>query len=58
MKKMKFKIVFLTLILASMLIVVDSASAAPIKFKQIVQVVNAKPGKASYTKFLKIASSR
>lgn len=54
MRKIKFKIIFSTLILVSTLIISDSISAAPVKFKQVVQVVNATPGKANTQSFSKL----
>lgn len=54
MKKIQFKIIFSTVIFASMLMVAVSINAAPVKFKQVVQVVNATPGKAGTANFSKL----
>jgi hypothetical protein len=54
MKKTQFKLIFSIIILASMSIIAVTANAAPVKFKQVVQVVNAKPGKASTGSFSKL----
>ncbi len=54
MKKIQFKIMFSTIVFASMLMVAVSINAAPVKFKQVVQVVNAKPGKAGTANFSKL----
>ena len=55
MKKIKFKIIFSTIIiLLSMMMVAVSVNAAPVKFNQVVQVVNAKPGKANTGNFSKL----
>lgn len=55
MKKIQFKIMFSTIVFASMLMVAVSINAAPVKFKQVVQVVNAKPGKAATANFSKLS---
>ncbi len=55
MKKIQFKIIFSTIVFASMLMVTVSINAAPVKFKQVVQVVNAKPGKAATANFSKLS---
>ncbi len=54
MKKIQFKIIFSTVIFGSMLMVGVSVNAAPVKFKQVVQIVNAKPGKAGTANFSKL----
>jgi hypothetical protein len=54
MKNTQFKIIFSTIVLVSMLAIVGSVNAAPVKFKQVVQVVNAKPGKANTGTFSKL----
>lgn len=51
MKNTEFKIIFSTIVLVSMIAVFSSVNAAPVKFKQVVQVVNAKPGKANTGSF-------
>ena len=51
MKKIGLKLIFSTLVLSSTLIFFGSAEAAPVKFKQVVQVVSAKPGKANTSSF-------
>lgn len=54
MKNTQFKIIFSTIVLVSMIAVGSSVNAAPVKFKQVVQVVNAKPGKANTGNFSKL----
>ncbi len=54
---MQFKIIFSTIVLVSTLIIADSINAAPVKFNQIIQVVNAKPGKANSGSFAKLRLS-
>ena len=54
MKKVKLKTIFSAVIIVSMLILTDAANAAPVKFKQVIQVVNANPGKAGTRSFSKL----
>lgn len=55
MKKNQFKLIFSTAIFASISMIAVSINAAPVKFKQVVQVVNAKPGKAGTANFSKLS---
>lgn len=54
MKTMRFKLVLSTIILFSLMMVATTVNAAPVKFNQVVQVVNAKPGKAGNSNFAKL----
>ncbi len=54
MKRKELKIVFSTVSLALTLMFVSSIEASPVKFNQVVQVVNAKPGKANTGNFSKL----
>lgn len=54
MKKTQYKLIFSSIILASMSIAAVTVNAAPVKFKQVIQVVNAKPGKAGTGSFSKL----
>jgi hypothetical protein len=58
MKKLQFNYVLSVLALFSILIAAAPAKAAPVQFNQVVQVVNAKPGKANASGFaqLRLAS--
>lgn len=47
MKKLQFNYVLSAIALFSILIAATPAKAAPVQFNQVVQVVNAKPGKAN-----------
>ncbi len=57
MKKIEFKIVFSTIVFALLLALGGTSEAAPLKFKQVVQVVNASPGKAKIGSFSKLRVS-
>jgi len=46
MKNLKFRFFLSTIALYSIMMAATSANAAPVQFNQVVQVVNAKPGKA------------
>lgn len=54
MKKIRLKFIFLAVVLLSFSMFAGSIAAAPIKFKQVVQVINAKPGKAHTSSFSKL----
>jgi hypothetical protein len=58
MKTMKFKLVLSTIILFSLMMVAATVNAAPVKFNQVVQVINAKPGKAGNSNFAKLQIAR
>src|SRR4028119_1987991 len=47
MKNLQFNSIISALALSSILIAATPAKAAPVQFNQVVQVVNAKPGKAN-----------
>ncbi len=51
MKNLKIRFVFSVITLFSMLITFTTANAAPVKFNQVIQVINAKPGKAATSSF-------
>ena len=54
MKIFKLKLIFSAFIITSLMLVAAIANAAPVKFKQVVQIVNAKPGKAGTSNFTKL----
>lgn len=54
MKKLNFKTALSAVSLISMLMLATSVKAAPVRFEQVVQVVNAKPGKANSGGFTKL----
>lgn len=54
MNKLKIKLIISTFIITSLMLVAATANAAPVKFKQVVQIVNAKPGKAGNSNFTKL----
>jgi hypothetical protein len=54
MKKLNFKTALSVFSLISMLLIATSVKAAPVRFEQVVQVVNAKPGKANSGGFTKL----
>jgi PEP-CTERM motif len=54
MKKLNFKTALSAVSLISMLMIATSVKAAPVRFEQVVQVVNAKPGKANSGGFTKL----
>ena len=54
MKNLQFKSLLSAVTLFSILIVTVTAKAAPVQFNQVVQVVNAKPGKAATGAFARI----
>jgi PEP-CTERM motif len=54
MKKLNFKTALSAVSLISMLMIATSVKAAPVHFEQVVQVVNAKPGKANSGGFTKL----
>lgn len=51
MKNIRFRFIISGLCLASILTAVSSTLAAPVRLNQVVQVINAKPGKASTGNF-------
>ncbi len=54
MKNLTFKFILSTLALYSIVMTAITAQAAPIQFNQVVQVVDAKPGKATNGGFAKL----
>jgi hypothetical protein len=54
MKKLNLKTALSAFSLISMLLIATSVKAAPVHFEQVVQVVNAKPGKANSGGFTKL----
>jgi hypothetical protein len=54
MNKLNLKTVMSAVSLFSMLLIATSVKAAPVRFEQVVQVVNAKPGKANTGGFTKL----
>jgi hypothetical protein len=54
MKNLNFKTALSAVSLISMLMIATSVKAAPVRFEQVVQVVNAKPGKANSGGFTKL----
>ncbi len=58
MKKSNFRFTLSAIALYSLMMMAITAKAAPVQFRQIVQVVNAKPGKANTSGFaqLRLAS--
>lgn len=54
MKTIKLKLLISTFIITSLMLVAATANAAPVKFKDVVQKVNAKPGKAGSSNFAKL----
>ncbi|MCW5959166.1 MAG: PEP-CTERM sorting domain-containing protein [Pyrinomonadaceae bacterium] len=57
MKKIDFRLIIASLVVAGFTILGTSANAAPVKFKQIVQIVNANPSKANSGSFAKLRVS-
>ncbi len=58
MKNLTFRFVLSTVALCSIMMAAAAAKAAPVQFNQVVQIVNAKPGKANTNGFahLRLAS--
>ena len=54
MKNLNFRFLLSTIALYSVMMAATSANAAPVQFNQVVQVVNAKPGKASTSAFAQL----
>jgi PEP-CTERM motif len=54
MKKLNLKTALSAVSLISMLMIATSVKAAPVRFEQVVQVVNVTPGKASASGFTKL----
>lgn len=54
MKTLKIKLIFSAFIITSLMLVAATVNAAPVKFKQVVQIVNAEPGKAGTSNFTKL----
>lgn len=51
MKNLQIRFVLSTITLFSILMAVTTATAAPVRFDQVVQIINAKPGKANTGSF-------
>ena len=51
MKNLRIRFVLSVVTTFSVLITITTASAAPVKFNQVVQIINAKPGKANTGNF-------
>ncbi len=47
MKNLRFRLVLSALCLASIMLSAVKSNAAPVQFSQVLQIINAKPGKAS-----------
>ncbi len=54
MKNLNFRFVLSAIALYSIMMVATTAKAAPVQFNQVVQVVNAKPGKADIGSFTQL----